>query len=276
MPDFASLAAGRLDFDATPLCGNIGAEVVGLDLRSIDADTIARVRSLVSQCCVVVFRAQHLVEDELGTFGRLLGPLTYTAGLYRNSPNADVYRVHNPGKAKAKTETWHSDSIYSERSAAYTVLAAHVLPPVGGDTLFVNQYLSYDTLSEAYRRLLRGLTVRHTISDPDFAATVSSAVHPIVRVHPLTGRRALFINAPRARELVGFTPAEGAPILDWLYQHSIAIDRMYRHRWRPGDVVIWDNRCTLHAGAHDYGDAERVLLRVMTEGEPPCDGPYDD
>jgi taurine dioxygenase len=101
------------------------------------------------------------------------------------------------------------------------------------------------------------------------------AVHPLVRTHPDTGRRALYVNVLSAMGAIeGLTEAESRVLLDYLYQHSIGLDRTYRHRWLPGDVLIWDNRCSLHAAAHDYGDEERILYRIVTEGEVPYDAPY--
>lgn len=272
--------ARALDVDMTPrpLTGATGAEISGIDLKSLSDDGVERLKQLTSDWCVVVVRDQFLRPEDLAKIGPRFGPLSYTPGLIQNTDWPNVYKLHNYGKARAITELWHTDGAFSRRPAAYSILAASELPPAGGDTLFANQYLSYEALSPAFRRMLQGLRAEHVWKgvphlrdgEPD-----PRAVHPLVRTHPETRRRALYVNVLRAMDRIeGLSEAESKLLLDFLYQHSIGVDRTYRHRWLPGDVLIWDNRCTLHAAAHDYGDAERILYRIVTEGEVPYDAPY--
>lgn len=268
-----------LDLDAVPLTGTIGAEVgASVQLREMDEALAARVRRLIGQCCVVVFRDQHLGAAEMAALGPKMGRVGYTAGLVKNTEFDTVYRIDNPGKANARTEDWHTDSPYSEHTAGYTMLSAAVIPPAGGDTLFINQYASYEALSEGYKRLLRGLKAEHIGIGQDYGRAKGDwpiAVHPLVRTHPESGQRALYVNIPRVMgKIVGFNEHESRQIIEYLYAQSIAVDRMYRHKWRVGDLVIWDNRCTLHAAAHDYGDATRTLFRIITDAEAPFDAPY--
>jgi taurine dioxygenase len=263
-----------------PATGTIGVEVKdGVSLASATTSDINAIKQLVSHSCVAVFRNQHMPPATMVNFAAQMAKVSYTPGLEQNTQWHDVYRIDNPGKANARTENWHTDASFALTPAAYSVLAAAEIPKAGGDTMFLNQYISYSTLSDSYKRMLRGLRLRHVGVGQGPAGSKDhewpQQFHPIVRIHPETQRRALFINIPRLhREIEGFTEAESKPLIDFLYAHSQGIDRMYRHRWRTGDVVIWDNRCALHAAPHDYGDQTRTLYRVITEGEIPSDGPY--
>lgn len=262
---------------ARPMTGTIGVEVRGgVKLADADDATIQRVKKLVSHCCVVVFREQFMEPGAMPGFAGRLAKLSYTPGLEQNSNWRDVYRIDNPGKENARTEDWHTDASFAQKPAAYSAIGAETIPEAGGDTMFLNQYISYELLSEGYKRTLRGLRLRHVgVGQGPKGSTYAEwpqAIHPIIRTHPETLRRSLFLNIPRLHgEIEGFSVAESEPIIKYLYAHSLGIDRMYRHRWAEGDFVIWDNRCTLHAAPHDYGDQTRTLYRVITEGEVPFD-----
>jgi taurine dioxygenase len=267
-----------LELRARPLTGSTGVEITGVDLGTIDDDGLARLKQLASAWCVVVLRDQRLHPSELSLLGERLGTISYTPGLIQNTDWPNVYKLVNYGKKRAVTEKWHTDGAFSERPAAYSVLMADTLPSAGGDTIFVNQYAAYEALSPAFRKLLQGLHAEHVWKgvahlrdgEPD-----PQAIHPLVRTHPLTGRRALYINVLSAMgNIVGMDEAESRALLTFLHDHSIALDRTYRHRWLPGDVLLWDNRCSLHAAAHDYGDEERIMYRIVTEGERPYDEAY--
>ncbi len=266
-----------LDLDARPLTGATGAEILSIDLKALSDRDIERIKRLASEWCVVVVRDQYIDPADLATFGARMGPISYTPGLIQNTDWPNVYKLQNYGKARAITELWHTDGAFSERPCGFSILAASTLPPAGGDTLFANQYLAYEALSPVFQTMLRGLRAEHVWKgvahlrdgDPD-----PQAVHPLVRMHPDTGRRALYVNVLSAMGAIeGMSADESRLLLEYLYQASVAVDRTYRHRWLPGDVLIWDNRCTLHAAAHDYGDAERILYRIVTEGEVPFDLP---
>jgi taurine dioxygenase len=152
-----------LDLDPTPrpLTGATGAEISGIDLRSLDDAGIERLKRLASDWCVVVIRDQFLDPESLAGFGPRLGPLSYTPGLIQNTDWPNVYKLRNYGKARAITELWHTDGAFSERPAAFSILAASELPSAGGDTLFANQYLSYQALSPRFREMLQGLRAEH-------------------------------------------------------------------------------------------------------------------
>ena len=266
----------RLDLDARPLTGATGAEVT-IDRRAISDSDIEKLKRLASEWCVVVVRDQFLHPRDLADFGARMGPISYTPGLVQNTDWPNVYMLQNYGKARAITELWHTDGAFSDRPCAYSILAEAKLPSAGGDTLFANQYLAFEALSAPFQAFLTGLRAEHVwrgVAHLRDGQPDPRAVHPLVRTHPVTGRRALYVNVLSAMDQVeGLGEAESRWLLDYLYRHAIGIDRTYRHRWLPGDVLIWDNRCTLHAAAHDYGDAERVLYRIVTEGEVPYDEP---
>jgi taurine dioxygenase len=181
--------------------------------------------------------------------------------------DGDVLKVTNVGKGKVSTERWHCDSIFLPNPPAITMLAAQELPPAGGDTMWANQYLAYERLSAGMQRLLGGLRGRFVGNEPDAGTGERREVfawHDLVRTHPETARKCLLVGFPgdSLAALEDMTPEESRPLLDYLYAHASQPDLIYRHHWRPGDVVMWDNRCTLHYAVHDYGDATRTLARV--------------
>lgn len=260
------------------LNGSLGAEVTGVRLEEADQPLIERLKYLVHQHLVIVVRDQNMDPHLQLKVGKMMGEITYTPNLVRNSDwPGEIYKIDNPGKANARTEHWHTDSAFSPRPASYTILAAQVLPPVGGDTMFTNQVAAYEKLSEPFKRMLRGtrvLFIGNNIGS-DKPEEWPRAIHPLVRTIPETGKRALYLGLPGvAVQVVGMREPESMALLSFLHEHSLAIDSMYRHRWLPGDVVIWDNRTTMHAAPHDYGDAQRTMHRLMLIGEVPFEAAY--
>jgi taurine dioxygenase len=267
-----------MEYEVERLTGTIGARVRGLKLADLADAQIEDVKRIVSEHCVAVFPDQYLQPRDESEFAARLGPTMLTPGDLANTEWENVARYENPGKSRAVTEAWHTDTSFLHRPPAYTILAAAVLPKTGGDTLFLNQYYSYERLSPVMQRLLQGLRVRHIVSGIQRPEEVGDrdVWHPLVRTNPVTGRRALYMSAlGRLDKIDGMTRAESRSLLGFLHDHSIAIDRMYRHRWSPGDVLIWDNRCTMHAAAHDYGDEPRTLYRILVQGEAPFEAPYE-
>ena len=188
-----------------------------------------------------------------------------------DDPASAVYVRH---KEKAAAEMWHTDGITLEQPPSFSILAAHTLPEAGGDTLFVDMGHAYRSLSPAYRRLLRGQRARHR-AQRFGAGNAREVSHPLVRTIPETGERVLYLGAaPNVVDIEGMTAAESRPLLDFLFAHATRPDGMYRHRWQPGDVLMWDNRAAMHYAVHDYGDEPRDLVRMMIEGERPFEAPY--
>jgi taurine dioxygenase len=273
------------------LTGAIGVQIDGIDLRRVDDAEVTAIRRALVENVVVVLRSQHLEPEPQIAFAKRLGTIVHTEGsVNHNVKNAhealethpEILRVSNVGKGF--TENWHSDNVHVPRPTAFSILAAQAIPEYGGDTLFTNQFVAYETLSDRYKTMLRGMRLKHTGARQIAYRTGPASeapfqFHPVVRSHGESGRRALFIGGRpnNARpHFEGMSEAESHPIQQFLLEHSIQPDRTYRHTWQPGDVIMWDNRSTLHFAVHDYGTATRDMNRVTTEGEVPFEAPYTD
>ena len=268
-----------------PLTGSVGVSLTGVDLTAdITAAEEDALRSALHNHCVLVLRGQLLDPDDHMRLARVFGepflPWYYAKNALDGYPKIAI--VPNFGKAKAPAEAWHTDWSHMSTPPAVSVARAHVLPETGGDTMFSNQYAAYERLSDGMKQLLIGRRGKFVGSRPKavqkmagtsdtLPATAREPVinyHPIARVHPGTGRTALYLNRPGEAMVAieGLTEAESLPILKFLYDQSSTPDNVYRHQWRPGDVVCWDNRCAMHYGVHDYGDVERTLHRITVGG----------
>ncbi|MGE0803361.1 MAG: TauD/TfdA dioxygenase family protein [Lautropia sp.] len=275
------------------LTGSTGAQIEDVDIESLSEQDVATIRSAVVNNGVVVIRNQVVSPEAHIAFGKRFGNIVHTEGAVNhgvaNKNNTlegypEIFRVTNAGKGPNTTEQWHSDNAHVPRPTGISILVAQTIPPFGGDTLFANQYVAYDTLSDGYKRLLRHLRLKHSGASQvayryGNADKAPFEYHPIVRTHEETGRRALFIGGRQgvARpHFEGMTPEESYPIQQYLYEHATQPDRCYRHMWKQGDVVMWDNRCTLHFAVHDYGTAVRNMNRITIEGGIPFEEPYED
>lgn len=260
------------------LTGAIGAEVKGVDLSQPLGDrTFATIHRAFLDHCILVFRGEFLDPAAQTAFTHRWGEALHIPYLKQLEipDHSEVTAQTNIGKARLGlvTEQWHSDSSFLPAPPAHAILAAHVLPETGGDTMFANQYLAFETLSEGMQCLLKGLRALHRgaklagiLGIEDSAPSQS---HPVVRTHPETGRKGLYVNRLYTYCLEGMTEAESRGLLEFLFEHNSRPDFTYRHQWQPGDVVMWDNRCTLHYAVHDHGDAPRVMHRTTVAGEIP-------
>ena len=269
-----------------PLSAALGAEISGVDLSSpLDDTLVAELRHAFLAHLVIFLRDQSLTPEQFLGFARTMGePSEYpmVKGLDGYPEITEVIkkedeRVNFGG-------VWHSDTTYLERPPMGTMLLAREVPPVGGDTLFANMILAYESLSPGLRCLLDGLTAINT-SDKDMAAatradrirerpgeagdSVNTAEHPIVRTHPETARKALYVNPGHTVRIAGFSEEESAPILEYLYAQQIRPEFTCRFRWRRGTLAIWDNRCCMHYPHNDYAGETRAMQRVIIEGETP-------
>jgi len=258
----------------TPLTGSIGAAVDGVRLADLTDDAFDEVRAAFLEHCMLVFPDQHLHVEEHVAFAARWGPPSISPFVTYLDDHPEVLPLTNRGKEGTVTENWHYDSTFLPEPPSMTINSARKIP-VGGDTMWSNQYLAYETLSTGMRRLLDGVRA-------EFAATrlarlagvetdVPKSLHPVVRTHPETGRKALFIGRPgeTVTRLEGMSGRESLPLVSFLYEHSTQPDRIYRHRFCEGDVVMWDNRCTMHYAIHDYGDEVRDLHRISIAGDAP-------
>ena len=261
----------------TPLTGSIGASVHGIDIkRPIDSATFDELKRAFLKHQVLVFRDQNLFEpkDHL-RFSELWGKPVPASALSPHLPGfPEITHVTKIPKETASTEAWHYDSPYTPKPPKISILSALTVPN-GGDTMWCNQYNAYDRLSPTMQKTIAGLRVKFVALRlgrmMGFAASdLPTAVHPLVRTHPETGRKALYVgHRETAQQIEGMTVEESRPLLDFLYEQSTSPDNFYRHMWEAGDVVMWDNRCTMHYAVHDYGEQERVLNRITMEGEVP-------
>jgi taurine dioxygenase len=252
--------------------GALGAIVTGVDLAApVDDDTYAAVKRAFLENMVICIRDQAAMtpEDQLA-FAARWGEIS----IHPYVPSIDGYpgimRIYDPNPV---TVTWHADTTHSPRPPALTLLLARVLPPVGGDTMFANTALAYEGLSPGLRATVDGLSAVHQGTELAASAGLDRAavtsVHPVVRTHPETGRRGLFVNGNYVSHFEGWTPEESRPLLEYLYGQIARPEYTYRHHWEVGDLIIWDNRCTQHAVVGDTDGAERTLHRVTIAGDVP-------
>jgi taurine dioxygenase len=268
-----------------PLTGSVGVSVTGIDLTGeISVSQADVLREALYHNCVMVLPGQFLEPADHVRLAEMFGepflPHYYAANALEGWPSIAV--VPNFGKARAPAEGWHTDWSHLSTPPTVSVALAHVLPETGGDTMFSNQYIAYERLSEGLKDLIGDRRAKFVGSRPVTVQEMSGTAdtlpetqrervinyHPIVRTHPETGRTALYLNRPgeAMAAIEGLTEAESLPILSFLYEQSATPDNVYRHQWRPGDVVCWDNRCAMHYGVHDYGDLERTLHRITVGG----------
>lgn len=262
---------------AIPASGTIGTIVEGLDLRRADADTATALRQLLIDHLVVVVRGQHHLTDEeqMALMCRLGEP--YLHPLARAAGHTELRAGHIVDDADHPPfqDQWHTDVSWDPEPPTLGCLRMIERPPAGGDTLFASTYAAYDTLSPAMQRALEGLTAWHDIGDGTAfraksddavtdaaAALVPGASHPVVGVHPDTGRRYLYVNRGFTRRIEQFTEAESRAMLDLLFAHCERPNLAMRWVWANGDVVIWDERCTLHYAVADHFPARREVARV--------------
>ena len=246
----------------------LGIEVTGWSLSGATGGEAEWLRSRLAERGVAVIRGQEALDDDaFVAFLSLLGRMTFTEGETPLAHQPALNFVSNKGRQTPPRSVWHSDTSYVAAPPSYTALRGVEIPEDGGETLFSCQYRAWEGLPEAVRGALRDRTVRHGATGVE-DATVTR--HPLVRRHPVSGREALFLTTPeRVGDLSGVDPLRSERIVDVLYRHSTRAGRVLRHRWRPGDVVIWDNRCTMHRADHSATVGPRVLHRGMVAGERP-------
>ncbi|MBM3491253.1 MAG: taurine dioxygenase [Alphaproteobacteria bacterium] len=274
-------------FEVRRVAGNIGAEIAGIDLgRQLDAATFAELRRLWHEHLVLFFRDQTLDSDQFMALAGRFGPVSeypFVKGL-EGFPNItpvvklEHERINFGG-------VWHSDTTYLEIPPMATMLLAREVPAAGGDTLFANQYLAYDSLSDGMKRLLSELRGVSSSAKADVTRTredriadhgtanakrVFEEAHPAVRTHPETGRKALYVNVAHTVRFEGMSEAESAPILDYLFQHQIRPEFTCRFRWQVGSLALWDNRCAQHNPVNDYHGHRRVMHRITLKGDRPA------
>jgi taurine dioxygenase len=275
---------GRLEI--RPIAGALGAEIAGVDLsEELDNGTIAAIRAAWLDHLVIFFRAQSLSPERFLAFARRFGEVIEYPFIKGIEGFPEITPV-----VKLKHERvnfgglWHSDTTYLECPPMATMLIAREVPPCGGDTLFANMYLAFETLSAGMQRLLDGLVAVNSSAKADVTKTREERIrdgartdakreyiaeHPVVRTHPETGRKAIYVNGGHTVRFKDMTEAESAPLLQYLFAHQQRPEFTCRFRWEVGSIALWDNRCTQHNPINDYHGFRRVMHRVTLAGDPP-------
>lgn len=246
----------------------IGARVTGLRIDTLDAATASELRHLLAEHGVIVLPGQHADDAAFTRFLRSFGPTMFTVGETPVPGYPELNIVSNVGRARPPRSTFHTDTSYVRNPPAYTALRAVAVPERGGQTLFTNQYAAYETLPTDIRHELRGRTITHVITGLELGPDAeTSAAHPIIGVHPLSGRTYLYLSTPRrCARISGMSADQAANTVGFLFTHSTRAANVYRHTWMPGQVVMWDNRCVMHCADHAGVLGDRVMHRGMIAG----------
>jgi taurine dioxygenase len=289
----ASTAQSRQHFAIKPFDAPLGAEVLGLDLsQPVSDDDFARLHRAHLDHHVLVFRDQHITPAQQVAFSRRFGPLQiHVLRQFQLASEPEVLVISNirengePVGLGDAGHFWHSDLSYKETPSLGSMLHAQELPAQGGDTLFANQHTAWERLPAHLQRAVAGLKAEHSylaryeelrernpwrpaLSQAQ-VGEVRPAVHPVVRTHPETGRKALFVSEHFTTRILGLPDDESRALLDELFAHSTRPEHIYRHRWQPQDMVFWDNRSLMHLAAGCPDNQRRKLYRTTIAGDVP-------
>jgi taurine dioxygenase len=276
------MTISTVDLDVRPLSPTIGAEIHGVDCAAdLDDDVIAAIRAVWLERLVVFFPDQHLDDDTQIAFAARFGELTESHPV---EPQVlERKEVHSIESGKDRTDFWHTDITFMTRPAMASMLRSVEVPEAGGDTMWADTRAAYDALAEPLQRLCDGLAAFHF--EPFYAQAVAEghgnvwegkkltrllpATHPVVRVHPETGRRNLFVNPKFTVRITDMPERQSDGLLRLLYDHMASPQFLVRYHWKPGTLAFWDNRATMHFGIFDYEGERRVMHRVTLSGDRP-------
>ena len=272
--------------EKSPLSKTIGVEFHNLNLSNyLEKNILKEIKTAFHENIVLVFRNQSLEPEQLINFTKFFGkveqhPLDSRVG-FKSHPEVLVLE-NNADSQAPRNDFWHSDISFSENPPLCSILHAKKIPGKGlGDTLFCNMYRVYDELSDGLKKNLQGLRAIHSAkalikrnNDENNNANPilkipNSVSHPVVRTHPQTGRKALYINPYYTICFDGWSLEESKPWIEWLTNKATKIENIYRHKWQKGDVLMWDNRCSMHYAIFDYGSKTRLMYRTTAAGEKP-------
>ena len=264
----------------------LGAQVTGVDLtKPLDEPTVQALKLAHAEHGVLVFPGQKISSENLLSFGRYFGPLSVHpfSTNTENSPELIVYD-NKEGNPPAPTDIWHTDETFRECPPMGTALCSKIIPEIGGDTAFASMTAVYDGLSDRMQQFLSGLEAVHDFKPfrslfpttregvermRRFEDIYPAVTHPVVSVHPITGRKVLFVNPQFTLYIKGMAEDESRHLLDLLYKKTLIHEYQYRHRWEPDMVVFWDNRCVQHSALHDYYPQRRLMERITVGGTKP-------
>ena len=276
------MTLNKVDLDVRPLSPTIGAEIRGVDCSSeLDAEVVAAIRRVWLERLVVFFPDQHLDDESQIAFARRFGDLTESHPV--EPQVAERKEIHSIESGKDRTDFWHTDITFMKRPAMASMLRAVVVPEAGGDTMWSDTRAAYETLAEPLRGFCEELSAYHyseyyaqavaegrgNVWEGKKLTQLLPAVHPVVRVHPETGRKNLFVNPGFTVGLTDFPAGQGSAFLRLLYDHMTAPAFVVRYHWRPGTLAFWDNRATMHFGIFDYAGDRRLMHRVTLQGDRP-------
>ena len=264
-----------------PLTPSIGAEISGFKMSGdLPEEQIAEIRAALLEWKVIFFRDQDVEVAEHVAFGRRFGELE----IHPFTPNRDDYPevivIHHDEKSKQGQNQWHSDVTWRQEPSLGSILRARTVPPVGGDTLFADMMAAYENLSEELREQIEGATAIHSFEHnfgrrmaaekrAEFLEQYPPARHPVVRTHPETGKKALYVSRPFTTHIEGLEAEESFSLLRKLYRQAMIPEHQVRFRWRENSVAFWDNRSVQHYAAFDYWPHTRRVERVTVEGDRP-------
>ncbi len=282
--------------DATPtlqtrrLSNALGVEVLGVNLQErLSDETIAEIRTLWNEYGIVLLRGQDITPQQLIEYSRRFGELDLHETLkpFRHPEHPELFVLSTipvngkPSVSENVGRHWHSDLSYTTRPPLGSIFHALVLPEVGGDTMFTSMHAAYDALSDTMKRMIAGLEAVHDYMgvenmkkrDPKLVAELREAnppvAQPLVRAHAETGRKALYLSEQMTKRIVGMTERESKPLLRFLFEHSVDPLFTYRHKWQRHDIIMWDNRSTMHLALADFPPgAHRYCMRTTVLGQP--------
>jgi taurine dioxygenase len=259
----------------------IGAEIGGVDLARPSNRQMDEIHRALAENLVIFFRDQDMTQDQHLEFGRKFGPLHLHPAAPHEAGHPELMIIRaDKDSPRANGEGWHSDVSCDEEPPLGSILYIKQCPPRGGDTLFANMYAAYDALSERMKAYLEGLTAIHDGED-NYRGTYANfgvkdkpvyprAVHPVIRTHPVTGKKALFVNKGFTRRILDIPADESAAMLAYLYEHAANPLFQCRFRWQANSVAFWDNRCAQHRAMWDYWPHTRYGNRVTVKGDRPA------
>lgn len=276
--------------EVKPISGACGAVVSGIDLsQDLDDQRLNEVKRAFHENLVIFFHDQDITEEQHKTFGRKFGTLNIHPRYVPLENHPEIIPIRkDPEHTTNVGGIWHQDLTHLENPPLGSILFALEVPSAGGDTMFANQYLAYEALSKGMKDLLDGMVAIHDnlIQSPKVSAEKNSTrssklredlneedepemEHPVVVIHPETGRKALYVNSIRTRRFKDMTEEESKPLLNYLVEHSYQPEFTCRFKWRKGSVAFWDNRCLMHFALNDYQGQRRYMNRVTINGKRP-------
>jgi len=271
--------------DIKPLAGALGAEIRGIDLaEELTSDDVLRLRKLLNEYEVIFFRNQDISPACQKALALSFGPLQTHPAYETIEGFPEITILESTPDKPTKIEAWHSDMTFREHPPMGTVLKSVIVPPKGGDTLWASMTAAYDGLSFQMQKFLEGLIAVHdfswgfkeSLAEPGGQQRLADAVaanppvrHPVIRTHPETGKKVVFVNSLFTTHIEGLRKEESRTVLDFLYHHIQTPEYAVRFSWEPHSIAIWDNRSTQHKPVNDYFPAHRRMERITIDGDRP-------